>query len=89
MVGNAAKSNGLVVYKHATKTIKLMAMLKVNSKSSKNGGNGSIIMTRIMMMKMGAPKVLALSPDNPCLKKSSESAELATVPLIEWITAPL
>ncbi|WP_305566085.1 hypothetical protein [Limnobacter sp.] len=46
-------------------------------------------MTRIMMMKMGAPKVFAFSPLKPALIKSSENAEEATVPPIKWLTVQL
>lgn len=64
-------------------------MLNENSKSNTTAGNGNIIMTRIMIMKMGAPKVLALSPERPCFRNSRENAGEATIQRFEWLTAPL
>ena len=66
-VGKIAKSSGRTMYDATIITIKAMAMLKVKSKSSANGGSGSTIIESTMMMNSGAMKALsavALPPIN-------------------------
>ncbi|WP_341710012.1 hypothetical protein, partial [Limnobacter sp.] len=46
-------------------------------------------MTRIMMIKIGAPRVFTLSPARPDLMKSKENAVEATIPPIKLLTVQL
>ncbi|WP_291750393.1 MULTISPECIES: hypothetical protein [unclassified Limnobacter] len=46
-------------------------------------------MTRIMMMKIGAPRVFTLSPAKPAFMKSKENAVEATIPPIKLLTVQL
>ena len=53
MLGNDEKSSGLSVCMLISSTMIDSAMLKVNSRSRMNGGNGSTIIARIRMMSTG------------------------------------
>ena len=62
--GNAAKSSGFCVYMLTSSTITESAMLNVNSKSSRNAGNGKIIMPRIMQISTGPASALKFCVPN-------------------------
>ncbi|MES1923798.1 hypothetical protein T31B1_00695 [Salinisphaera sp. T31B1] len=57
--GKAAKSSGLVVNMLTSSTITDSAMLKVNSRSSTNGGKGRIIIAMIRMISTGPASILS------------------------------
>ncbi len=75
--GKAAKSSAFMVYMLTSSTMMDRAMLKVNSRSSKNGGKGSTIMLRIRMIRMGPTSPLLLSPD--MISPASRSHEFGSV----------
>jgi hypothetical protein len=60
IVGNTAKSSGFRVYKLTINTMIDTAILKVKNRSNTNGGNGSTIMARMMIIRIGPAKFLRL-----------------------------
>lgn len=64
-------------------------MLNVKNKSRAKGGTGKIIITKIMMMNIGAPKVFTLSPDKPALIEFNENAVVATLRPNKLLTVQL
>ena len=63
--GKAEKSSGRTIAAAISITISARAMLKVNSRSSANGGSGSTIIASTMTMNTGAPSERAAAACEP------------------------
>ena len=64
-VGKAAKSSGLTMWAATIITITAIAMLKVNSRSSTNGGSGSTIIDSTISTAIGAPSAAMMPARGP------------------------